>query len=205
MNLILILLFAGCLLAYVYIQHSHEEARNQALYAAHEAVEGAKKKSQEDVLENPADEMEVPETPKKTELVGDKYEDGEIIGTLTYLDTESPLGIGDGSEELEGKAIMHPRSEMAHRIILGHCYRDGSIFGSLWQVKDGDAVTIETSEGTEELKVTGTEWMAEEEYNSEETIRTLFEGENRPSVTLITCMSKDGGKGRLIVSCEPAA
>lgn len=143
-------------------------------------------------------EEEVTETPKQ---FGTLYNEGEAFGLISYLDNEASIVVGNTSESLKNNAMLSPYSTPDAMVILGHCYQDGSIFGKLYLLKEDDSVSITEMDGTEKnFTVRNISWVTEEHYNSKEGIAEVFDGS--APLKLVTCMTKEGVKGRLIISLD---
>jgi LPXTG-site transpeptidase (sortase) family protein len=134
------------------------------------------------------------------EHIGDTFNIGDAYGIIDILGTESAITVGADSDSLEHQAAISPYSTEDSAVILGHSYKDNSVFGTLYLLTDGDIVTITTMDGAlHEYVVVGTQWVTETDYNTEAGVAEVFDGS--ADLKLITCQTKSGEKGRLIVSC----
>lgn len=133
------------------------------------------------------------------EYYGSLFQEGEDFGLISYLGQDSKVVVGNTSDSLSHTAMLSPYSTKESKIVLGHSYKDGSIFGKLYLLKQGDIVTITEMDGSETSYVVDKiDWVSQDYYNSEEGIEELFD--DSYALKMVTCSTKEGVKGRLIVS-----
>lgn len=133
------------------------------------------------------------------EYYGSLFQEGEDFGLISYLGQDSKVVVGNTSDSLSHTAMLSPYSTKESKVILGHSYKDGSIFGKLYLLKQGDIVTITEMDGSETSYVVDKiDWVSQDYYNSEEGIEELFD--DSYALKMVTCSTKEGVKGRLIVS-----
>ena len=199
--LVLAVIFGG---AWLFVRISNAQAaennKNEVKKQIEENINIYSINSSEEIQEETVSSMEeeVTETPKQ---FGALYEEGETFGLISYFDNEASIVVGNTSESLKNNAMLSPYSTPDAMVILGHCYQDGSIFGKLYLLKENDSVSITEMDGTEKnFTVRNISWVTEEHYNSKEGIAEVFDGSS--PLKLVTCMTKEGVKGRLIISLD---
>lgn len=197
-----------CLVAFAGIQLMNFQSAKKQVEIAKQEIALAKTVPVEEeapVIEAPPAKESVKTTPVvKTEApkqcFKDIYADGDTFGIIRYLDVESALVVGADESNLENTAMLHSFSDVDNMVVLGHSYKNGTVFGKLWALQPEDSVSITSTDGTElSFKVSSTEWISEEYYNSEEGKRELFD--RADDLKLATCQTKEGVQGRLIIHC----
>lgn len=129
------------------------------------------------------------------------FVEGELVGLISYNGNESAMSVGVTDSSLDHQAMLHAASSKDHLVVLGHSYADGSVFGRLYGISCDDQVIITDLEGNETTYVvTEKIWVDEETYDTASYVQSIFE--DNSDLLLITCQTKDGVKGRIIVSCE---
>lgn len=164
-------------------------------------VEAVKSKiaSTEEINKNSIENSSVNRINNMPEQLGYYYSEGEDYGTISFLDIESAIVVGTEADNLENKAMISSYSTENNKVILGHQYKDGSVFGKLYLLKEGDIVILTKMDGSiEEYSVDETKWVSETEYESEEGTAEIFD--KSADLKLISCMKQDGERGRTIVS-----
>lgn len=192
-----------CLVAFAGTQIINFQSANKQVEIAKQEIALAKTAPVE-VVEAPVKEsvkttpVVKAEAPKQ--CFKDIYADGDTFGIIRYLDVESALVVGADESNLEHTAMLHGFSDADNMVVLGHGYANGTVFGKLWALQPEDSVSIISTDGTElSFKVSSTEWISEEYYNSEEGRRELFD--RADDLKLATCQTKEGVQGRLIIHC----
>ena len=189
-----------CLVAFTGIQLLNFQSANKQVEIAKQEIALAKTvpveaPAKESVKTTPVVKAEAPK-----QCFKDIYADGDTFGIIRYLDVESALVVGADESNLENTAMLHSFSDVDNMVVLGHSYKNGTVFGKLWALQPEDSVSITSTDGTElSFKVSSTEWISEEYYNSEEGRRELFD--RADDLKLATCQTKEGVQGRLIIHC----
>lgn len=156
--------------------------------------------------ENEAEEIaeEVNEVVKDTQI-GDKTYSTEAIITIPKIDISYPV-LSETSDELleisvnrywPKKDKMKP-NEVGNYCIVGHNYRNGKMFGRLYELKNGDIVYLEDMSGKKIKYEVYYKYIVE----PTDTSCTSQITNGRKELTLITCTNY--GTQRLVVKCREA-
>lgn len=136
------------------------------------------------------------------ETAGTAYETLEgylVLGTLKIdkIDQELPIITYSDESSLKVSACYYLGAlpgEKGNMVITGHDYTDGSIFGKLYELENGDSVVFSTMEKAYTYEVYETETI------NPDDVSALDEYEGDYALSLITCT--DSGNKRLIVRCK---
>ena len=130
------------------------------------------------------------------------YEGYEVIGKLTIekIEQELPI-IGETNRQALRVSCSYYQGalpgEKGNMVITGHDYANGSIFGHLNKLGDGDIVELSTPYSTYAYEVYATEVITPDD------VEALDEYEGDTVLTLMTCTSH--GNRRLLVRCRLCA
>lgn len=138
---------------------------------------------------------------EKTELPYIEYEGYQVIGTIkiSKLDIEYPILVESTKDSLE-KSITRVGNgkvnEVGNLSMAGHNYLDGTMFGKIDELQNGDEITIKDLLGNEvNYKVFETFVT---DPNNVEVLESV--DKEAKEITLITCTN--GNKNRLIVKAR---
>jgi len=109
------------------------------------------------------------------------------------------LVYGVSEENLKANAGIHELSYTDSLVVMGHNYRNGTMFHNLLDTEVGDEVNIEFTDGTV-MKYTITErvHLTEDEYNADYSV--LFE--STYDLVLVTCENINMKEGRCVLYCD---
>lgn len=183
------------------ISETKTEKAKQEIALAKTVTEVKEIKEIKEVKEEEVEEVEVEAKAKAKEYFKDICNNGDTYGIISYLNVESAIVVGADEKNLENVAMLHSFSDNDNMVVLGHSYKNGTVFGTLWALQPSDSITITATNGDiKEFEVISTEWQSEEYYNSDEGRKNLFD--RADDLKLATCQTKNGTQGRLIIHCS---
>ena len=142
----------------------------------------------------------IKEVKRLNEIVGaDKY--GSVTGTIEVpsCNLKASLMFGINEENMKNNACISEFSFADSLVVLGHNYRNGTMFHNLLNAKIGDEVIINYTDGTEtKYTIQERQHLTGEEYNSDYDI--LFESTH--DLILVTCEPINFDEGRCIFYCD---
>lgn len=130
-----------------------------------------------------------------------EYEGYQVIGTIriSKIDIEYPILAESTPESLEksitrvGDGIVNGEGNLT---LSGHNYIDGSMFGRIDELEDGDEIVITDLYGNEVTYAVFDEYVTDP--NDVSVLESVEEG--KKEITLITCTN--GNKNRLIIKAR---
>lgn len=130
-----------------------------------------------------------------------EYEGYQVIGTIriSKIDIEYPILAQSTPDSLE-KSITRVGDDIVNGegnlTLSGHNYIDGSMFGRIDELEDGDEIVITDLYGNEVTYAVFDEYVTDP--NDVSVLESVEEG--KKEITLITCTN--GNKNRLIIKAR---
>ncbi len=199
----LLLCISGALLVcavavWLIIYHEGDVAAHNAeqLLAAYE--QGTASLAPSPSSTSTAAETDAPPTPVPTPWTFEGY---DVIGKLIIpdIDQELPIISQTDTQALKVSCCYYQGPQpggAGNLVITGHDYANGSIFGQLSKLSEGDVVTLSTPYESYDYEVYTTQVIRPDDVDA------LDEYEGDTVLTLMTCTSH--GNRRLLVRCRLA-
>ena len=189
-------LLVGAIAVWLIIYHEGDIAARNAEQLLAEYEQGTSDLAPTASVTPAADDTNVTPTPVPTPWTFEGY---DVIGKLTIakIDQELPIISETDKQALKVSCCYYQGAlpgETGNLVITGHDYANGSIFGQLSKLIEGDVVTLSTPYEAYDYEVYDTQVIKPDDVDA------LDEYEGDTVLTLMTCTSH--GNRRLLVRCS---
>jgi len=189
-------LVVGAVAAWLIIYHEGDVAAHNAEQLLTEYEQETSDLTPTTSVTPASDDTNVTPTPVPTPWTIDGY---DVIGKLTIskISQELPIISETSKQALKVSCCYYqgPQpGEAGNLVITGHDYANGSIFGQLSKLTEGDIVTLATPYEAYDYEVYDTQVIKPDDVDA------LDEYEGDTVLTLLTCTSH--GNRRLLVRCS---
>ena len=209
----------GALLIMTLIEDADKEkAVNEALQTAQQTTEELnpiisvieENKPEETASEGESNESSISDFIGGTSTVNTIKRLTDVLPPETYATIAGVLSVpernvkcslvyGVSEENLKANAGIHELSYTDSLVVLGHNYRNGTMFHNLLNTEVGDEVNIEFTDGTiMKYNIAERVHLTEDEYNADYSV--LFE--STYDLVLVTCENINMKEGRCVLYCN---